>query len=136
MHFQIDQGPAAIEIDWSTVPGASGAGSPAAASSSSAAPRTSTGTTVTTTIELQEETVLTRGSKGTAVERIQRFLQVWDPGALPEHGVDGGYGSETVEWVKKYQEAMGLQATGIVDGLTAAMLSTEKAGARTAAPQP
>jgi hypothetical protein len=129
MHFQIDQGPTAVEIDWSTVPGGTGVTSAAPATPTTTASHSSAAATTKTTIELQEETVLTRGSKGAAVERIQTFLQTWDPEALPEHGVDGGYGSETVEWVKKYQEAMGLEATGVVDGITAAMLSTEKAGA-------
>ena len=137
MHFQIDQGPSAVDIDWSTVPGGSSVGSATAGASSVGTPRrTTTAAPAATTIELQEETVLTRGSKGKAVERIQRSLQVWDPAALPEHGADGGYGLETIEWVKKYQEAMGLPSTGNVDGLTAAMLSTEKAGARTAVRQP
>jgi peptidoglycan hydrolase-like protein with peptidoglycan-binding domain len=127
MHFQIDVGPTAVEIDWSTVPGG-GASSSASTTASTAAPTR----TATTTITLEEETVLQRGVKGSAVERFQQYLLVWNPEALPEHGADGGYGSETVEWVKKYQEAMGLPVTGNIDGVTAALLVTEKVAARAA----
>jgi hypothetical protein len=123
MHFQIDVGPTALEIDWSTVPG----GGAASTQQSTTAPKTTT--TTQTTITLEEETVLQRGVKGSAVERFQQCLLVWDSAALPEHGADGGYGTETVDWVKKYQEAMGLPVTGNIDGVTAAMLVTEKVSA-------
>lgn len=125
MHFQIDVGPTSMEIDWSTVPGGG-----TSSSAAGVAPAKTTTTSPATTITLQEETVLQRGVKGSAVERFQQYLLVWNPEALPEHGADGGYGSETVEWVKKYQEAMGLPATGNIDGVTAAMLVTEKVTAR------
>lgn len=123
MHFQIDLGPTDVAIDWSTVPGGSGAKTATTSATASAAGKD----TAHATITLQEETVLTRGSEGTAVERIQRFLMAWNSEALPKHGADSDYGSETIEWVKKYQEAMGLEVTGRVDGITAVMLSTEKA---------
>ena len=122
MHFQIDVGPTALEIDWSTVPG----GGAASTQQGTTPPKT---TTTQTTITLEEETVLQRGVKGSAVERFQQYLLVWDPAALPEHGADGGYGTETVDWVKKYQEAMGLPVTGNIDGVTAAMLVTETVSA-------
>ncbi|MGF1668267.1 MAG: M15 family metallopeptidase, partial [Acidimicrobiia bacterium] len=121
MHFQIDVGPTAVEIDWSTVPGGGAAGTQSTTSTKPA--------TTPTTITLEEETVLQRGVKGSAVERFQQYLLVWDPAALPEHGADGGYGTETVDWVTKYQEAMGLPVTGNIDGVTAAMLVTEKVSA-------
>ncbi len=123
MHFQIDVGPTALEIDWSTVPGGGTSSAPRGTTTTSTA---TTPATTPTTITLEEETVLQRGVKGSAVERFQQCLLAWNPEALPEHGADGGYGSETVDWVKKYQEAMGLPVTGTIDGVTAAMLVTEK----------
>lgn len=117
MHFQIDQAPNAVDVDWSTVPGGS-------AQASSPSAKAAAGST---SITIQEERVLTRGAKGTAVERFQNALKAWNNDALPEYGVDGGYGTETIEWVKKYQEAMGLPVSGNIDGLTAAMLVTEGA---------
>lgn len=134
MHFQIDLAPNDIAIDWSTVPGGSGKTSSTATSTSA----TSSGGTKDTghaTITLQEETVLTRGSNGTAVERIQKFILAWNPEALPKHGADADYGSETIEWVKKYQEAMGLPVTGTIDGITAVMLSTEKSTSKVGSTQ-
>ncbi len=130
MHFQIDLSPTDVAIDWSTVPGGAGTKSSTSTATSSSAGATGGSTPAKTAVTLGEGALLTRGSKGTAVERIQHYLLTWNPKALPEHGADGGYGSETIEWVKKYQEAMGLPATGNVDGLTAVMLSTEKASTK------
>jgi len=111
MHFQLDQDPTNVDVDWSTVPGASaGAGV--------------TGRAVD--IEKEEEAVLTRGAKGEAVTRLQKRLLAWDEDALPKDGADGSYGGETIEWVKKYQEALGLEATGDIDGVTAALLQGEQ----------
>ena len=66
--------------------------------------------------------MLTKGSKGEAVVRLQKALQEWNSGALPKHGPDGSYGNETIEWVKQYQQEMGLQAIGNIDGVTAELL--------------
>ena len=69
--------------------------------------------------------MLKQGSKGAAVKQFQQALQAWEPAALPKHGADGDYGTETVDWVGKYQEALGLPVTGNIDGITAALLVLE-----------
>ena len=124
MHFQLDQGPAAVDVDWSTVPGGGGPSARASDRSDQVAVG-STEVVRTPTVSSEEETILTRGSKGAAVKRFQQALQAWEPSALPEHGADADYGTETVDWVGRYQEAMGLPATGHIDGITAALLLLE-----------
>ena len=69
--------------------------------------------------------VLARGAKGAAIRRFQQSLKAWDASALPEHGVDSVYGSEMIEWVKRYQNEMGIPETGNIDGVTAALLVLE-----------
>ena len=76
--------------------------------------------------EEQDEMTLKTGDKGTAVTVFQKRLIVWNKNALPKCGTDGSYGAETVEWVKVFQQANGLPQTGIVDGLTAALLLRTK----------
>ena len=69
--------------------------------------------------------MLRQGSEGTAVTRFQDRLRAWDPEALPEHGADGDYGDETADWVRRFQETSGLETTGAIDGVTAALLLAE-----------
>ena len=123
MHFQLDRGPAGVDVDWSTVPGAAPEGS--ASDRSDQVPKRVGGVVRTPTVSPEEETMLKQGSKGAAVKQFQQALQAWEPAALPKHGADGDYGTETVDWVGKYQEALGLPVTGNIDGITAALLVLE-----------
>jgi peptidoglycan hydrolase-like protein with peptidoglycan-binding domain len=116
MHFQLDQGPDAVDVDWSTVPGGA-----VLAAASGMAPAESRPTD-------EEGNVLRNGASGKAVEFFQARLLAWNEEALPEWGADGDFGDETTEWVRKFQTAAGLEATGVVDGVTAALLH---AGLRT-----
>jgi peptidoglycan hydrolase-like protein with peptidoglycan-binding domain len=99
MHFQLDQDPNNVDVDWSTVPGAT-----------------------TTTILEEKDAGLTEGAEGDEVTKFQQRLLAWNPEALPKYGADGDYGAETTEWVKIFQNAMGLSATGNIDATTATML--------------
>ncbi|MBT8241433.1 MAG: peptidoglycan-binding protein, partial [Acidimicrobiia bacterium] len=105
-----------------TVPGGSGTATPTPQPTQPAPTSTAKPAAQKTTPRTEEETVLTKGSKGEAVVRLQKALQAWNSGALPKHGPDGSYGNETIEWVKQYQQEMGLQASGNIDGITAALL--------------
>jgi hypothetical protein len=99
MHFQLDQGPLRVDVDWKTVPGEPPAG------------------------EISEEgNVLGDGSEGKAVVEFQNRILAWDPDALPKWGADGDYGNETITAVKRFQEEQGLEPTGNIDGVTAALL--------------
>lgn len=65
------------------------------------------------------------GSESEGVKELQQALI--DAGfALEEFGVDGKFYGETQEALKKFQEANGLEATGIVDQQTLDMLQQEK----------
>ncbi|MGH8871089.1 MAG: M15 family metallopeptidase [Acidimicrobiia bacterium] len=106
MHFQLDQGPTGVVVDWSTVPG----GEP-------------DGPIDIEPADVEEdEMVLSKGSEGPGVKQFQECLLVWNAEALPEHGADGDFGSETADWVGRFQKAFGLAITGKVDGVTAALL--------------
>jgi hypothetical protein len=109
MHFQLDQGPKAVDVDWSTVPGGE-KGEPSGGKSKPAME--------------EDELVLSSGVKNEAVKRFQECLLAWNPEALPKHGADGDFGAETVEWVGKFQTAFGLEKTGKIDGVTAGLLAT------------
>ena len=105
MHFQLDRGPTAVDVDWNTVPGGRPEGAEAWA------------------IDVkEEEMVLAKGTENGAVKRFQECLLAWDAEALPKDGADGVFGSETVEWVGRFQESFGLDKTGVIDGVTAALL--------------
>jgi D-alanyl-D-alanine carboxypeptidase/Putative peptidoglycan binding domain len=105
MHFQLDRGPAAVDVDRRTVPGVDAEGPESGA------------------VEVKEdEMVLAKGMKNPAVKRFQQCLLVWDPKALPNDGADGVFGKETVDWVGRFQDAFGLEKTGKIDGVTAALL--------------
>ena len=69
---------------------------------------------------------LKTGDKGVAVTVCQKRLMVWNKNALPKCGADGSYGGETVEWVKVFQQATSLPQTGLIDGITAALLLRAK----------
>jgi peptidoglycan hydrolase-like protein with peptidoglycan-binding domain len=102
MHFQIDQGPDRVAVDWLTVPGAGEHG----------------------------KAGLAKGSKGQAVAHFQKCLMIWNSEALPEFGADGDFGSETSRWVGEFQKNYSLPVTGSLDGVTASLLigvSTSKA---------
>jgi len=66
--------------------------------------------------------LLRKGSQGEAVERMQALLIAWNVNALPVWGADGEFGAETRSWVKKFQQARGLERDGIVGPLTWAEL--------------
>jgi hypothetical protein len=105
MHFQLDRGPAAVAVDWGTVPG----GRPDDLGSDPIDVK-------------EEEMVLSKGMENQAVKQFQECLLAWDAGALPQHGADGDFGRETEEWVRRFQESLGLEKTGVIDGVTAALL--------------
>ncbi len=110
MHFQLDRGPAAVGVDWDTVPGGRPDGAEAGAID----------------VKKEEEMVLAKGTENGAVKRFQECLLAWDAEALPKHGADGDFGAETVDWVGRFQESFGLQKTGSIDGVTAALLVAQE----------
>jgi peptidoglycan hydrolase-like protein with peptidoglycan-binding domain len=118
MHFQLDVGPTELDINWSTVPG----GRPSSAGKAGA---TAAASAVSTPTD-EEEQVLTKGAGGEAVTHFQKLLLAWDPKSLPKYGADGDYGTETINAVKAFQTAMGLEPTGNIDGVTAAVLAGVK----------
>jgi peptidoglycan hydrolase-like protein with peptidoglycan-binding domain len=105
MHFQLDGGPDAVDVDWRTVPGEGQA------------------VTLPASIEVKEdEMVISKGMENPAVKRFQECLLLWNAEALPKHGADGDFGNETAEWVGRFQESFGLEKSGVIDGVTAALL--------------
>lgn len=74
-----------------------------------------------------DEMTLQRGDVGDTVRMMQRALLRWDPQILPRFGADGDYGDETIAAVKAFQSASDLEETGIIDGLTAAVLTSTTA---------
>jgi hypothetical protein len=113
MHFQLDGGPAAVDVDWRTVPGEGHADAASSEVQDTASPATG---------GKEDEMVVSKGMENPAVQRFQECLLVWDPSALPKHGADGDFGNETAEWVGRFQESFGLEKTGMIDGVTAALL--------------
>jgi peptidoglycan hydrolase-like protein with peptidoglycan-binding domain len=97
MHFQLDQGPLRVDVDGSTVPGGHSA---------------------------EEGNMLKKGSGGQAVTEFQNRLLAWDPECLPRWGADGDYGDETAAAVRRFQEELGLDPNGMIDGVTASLLPT------------
>lgn len=118
MHFQLDQGPSGVDVDWSTVPGDGESGVVGDMKTS--------GSDQPAVID-EEENMLTKGSEGEAVKVFQGHLQAWNAEALPEFGSDGSYGSETSAWVEKFQREFGLEPTGNIDGVTAVLLARHSA---------
>jgi len=65
--------------------------------------------------------ILKKGSKGDSVTAVQKALM--DKGyELPKYGADGGYGDETVEAVKKFQQDNGLSVDGKIGKNTIAKM--------------
>lgn len=69
------------------------------------------------------EQVIQRYDKGNGVRVFQSALLQWRGDALPKYGADSDFGPETEEWVKRYQNAAGVEVTGVIDGVTAALLA-------------
>lgn len=104
MHFQLDRGPTDMRVDWSTVPGIG---------------------EHETTPDEEDDVTLEMGADNPAVKRFQDCLLAWDRDALPEYGADGTFGNETAAWVRRFQGAFGLEETGVIDGITAALLAMQ-----------
>ena len=66
--------------------------------------------------------LLQAGDKGEAVRQAQVALSWWKPEALMATKNDGSFGPETTEWVKRFQVAYSLNPTGVIDGVTMAIL--------------
>jgi hypothetical protein len=69
-----------------------------------------------------DEMSLQNGDSGNAVGKHQEGLIAWNPDALPEFGADKDFGDETEDWVKLYQKAADLDQTGVIDGVTSALV--------------
>lgn len=54
---------------------------------------------------------ITRGSRGAAVREWQAALREWDSALLPDFGVDGVFGQETVDGTLAFYDAAGLSAS-------------------------
>jgi len=61
-----------------------------------------------------DKPVLRKGDKGNAVKEMQRALMTWNGFALPKWGMDGDFGNETRDWVKKFQREKKITVDGIV----------------------
>ena len=61
--------------------------------------------------------LLQRGSRGASVKALQTLLKLHGY-KLPKYGVDGDFGGETVDAVKKLQAAKGLEVDGVVGAKT------------------
>lgn len=79
-------------------------------------------------LPIGDEMSLENGDKGSAVGRYQEGLIAWNADALPEFGADKDFGDETEEWVKLYQRAADLDQTGVIDGVTSALILSYLAG--------
>jgi hypothetical protein len=69
-----------------------------------------------------DEMSLKKGDEGNAVQKHQQGLIAWNDDALPEFKDDADFGGETEEWVKMYQKAADLDQTGVIDGVTSALI--------------
>jgi len=72
--------------------------------------------------DMEDPMSLKPGDAGEAVRKFQTALLGWNGRALPQFGADGDYGEETETWVRTFQSSQDLVTTGIVDGVTAALL--------------
>ena len=72
--------------------------------------------------EVEDPMSVRQGDIGEAVRKFQQALINWDNQALPRFGADGDYGGETEVWVRNFQGSQDLTVTGIIDGVTAALL--------------
>jgi peptidoglycan hydrolase-like protein with peptidoglycan-binding domain len=127
MHFQLDQGPGGVQVDWSSVAGADPT-VPAVETEVTDRPTTdaeavgAVASISDSSPTEEEENVLKKGSRGKAVTYFQGRILIWNDTALPQHGADGDYGDETSDWVQRFQSDMGIDPTGNIDGVTAALL--------------
>ena len=48
------------------------------------------------------------------MKELQRALMTWSGFALPKYGMDGDFGSETRDWVKKFQRDKKITVDGVV----------------------
>ncbi len=97
MHWQVQQPPIRMQVDWATVPGR----------------------------KEDDDMAVGPGASGNAVKKIQKGLNSWAKlhrPALEPLVVDGLYGPATQTRVKQYQAAADLEQTGVVDGVTMALL--------------
>lgn len=62
------------------------------------------------------------GDTGEAVRKFQLALRGWNSQALPRFGADGEYGNETESWVRNFQASQDVTVSGVIDGVTAALL--------------
>lgn len=74
------------------------------------------------------DVILKKGDKGDDVKDLQRML-IEAGYSVGSYGVDGDYGKDTQKAVKKLQQDNGLDATGVYDKATQAVLLT-KTGSR------
>jgi len=74
-------------------------------------------------MHIEEENMLSESAEGKAVEVFQNHLLAWNGEALPGYGADGNFGGETAEWIRVFQQEFGLEPTGTIDGVTAALLA-------------
>lgn len=61
-----------------------------------------------------DKPVLSKGDTGAAVKEMQRALMTWSGFALPKYGMDGDFGKETRDWVKKFQKEKRIEVDGVV----------------------
>ncbi|WP_078598493.1 peptidoglycan-binding domain-containing protein [Evansella clarkii] len=69
--------------------------------------------------------IITADSRRRWVEMLQKQLIRENPSALPVYGVDGIYGPETTEWVRRFQQRKGLQVDGIAGPITLGRLRSD-----------
>lgn len=72
--------------------------------------------------EMEDPMSVRPGDVGEAVKKFQQGLIGWNSNALPRFGADGDFGDETEEWVKNFQDSQDLTLTGVIDGVTGALL--------------
>ncbi len=68
----------------------------------------------------EDEMSLKRGDSGNAVRKHQSGLNTWNPDLALV--LDGDYGPATESAVKSYQGAADLDQTGVIDGVTSALI--------------
>jgi peptidoglycan hydrolase-like protein with peptidoglycan-binding domain len=59
------------------------------------------------------------------IETLQRQLIRENPSALPEDGINGELGSETVTWIERFQERKGLEVDGVASPETLGRLRAD-----------
>ena len=72
--------------------------------------------------EVEDPMSVRPGDTGEAVRKFQQALRGWNSQALPRFGADGDYGNETESWIRNFQGSQDVTVTGIIDGVTAALL--------------